>query len=93
MKELLPIGSVVLLKGAKKRLMICGRLQYLEGDSRLYEYSGCLFPEGITDPRQMYVFDGENIDQVLSIGYRDEEEQRFHKLLVEKGEEMGWRLS
>lgn len=93
MKELLPIGSVVLLKGAKRRLMICGRLQYLEGDNRLYDYSGCLYPEGITDPKQMYVFDGGSIEQVVAVGLQDEEEMHFRKILVEKGEMMGWRLS
>lgn len=92
MKELLPIGSVVLLKGAKKRLMICGRLQYLEGDNRLYDYSGCLYPEGLTDPRQLYVFDAGSIEQVVAVGLRDEEELRFHNILVERGEKMEWRL-
>lgn len=30
-RELLPIGSVVLLKGGEKRVMICGRIQTRAG--------------------------------------------------------------
>lgn len=36
MKELLPIGSVVLLKDGKKRLMICGRIQRKVGEEKCY---------------------------------------------------------
>ena len=50
--KLLPIGSVVLLKEAKKRLMIIGYYPTIiseEGNTTTYDYSGCLFPEGIID--------------------------------------------
>lgn len=47
-KNLLPIGSVVLLRGGEKRLMICGRIQTRAGSDKVYDYSACLYPEGIT---------------------------------------------
>ena len=35
-KGLLPIGSVVLLKDSKKRLMIQGRVQKIKGQDQIY---------------------------------------------------------
>ena len=46
-KNLLPIGSVVLLKGGEKRVMICGRIQAKSGENTIYDYSACYYPEGI----------------------------------------------
>ena len=49
-KDLLPIGSVVLLKGGDKKIMVCGRIQAKEGENTIYDYSACYYPEGIVDP-------------------------------------------
>mgnify|MGYP003560431573 CR=1 FL=1 len=38
-KDLLPIGSVVLLKGGDKKIMVCGRIQDKEGENTIYDYS------------------------------------------------------
>ena len=40
-KDLLPIGSVVLLRGGTKRVMICGRIQARAGSARISDYSAC----------------------------------------------------
>ena len=53
--QLLPIGSVVLLEGAEKRLMICGRIQTDTATGTTYDYSGCLYPDGIIDSSQIYM--------------------------------------
>ena len=46
-KDLLPVGSIVLLKGGEKRLMICGILQSeASEDAKNYDYLGTLYPEG-----------------------------------------------
>ena len=37
--EFLPIGSVVLLEGGNKRIMICGRIQAQAGSDIIYDYS------------------------------------------------------
>ena len=38
----LPIGSVVSLYGAEKRLMVLGYVKYLKGDeTKVYDYCGC----------------------------------------------------
>ena len=36
-KDMLPIGSVVLLKGGDKRVMICGRIQAKPGENVIYD--------------------------------------------------------
>ena len=44
-KKLLPIGTVVYLKDGKKPLMIIGFCAM--SDSKVFDYSGCLYPEGV----------------------------------------------
>lgn len=86
MKNFLPIGSVVLLKDAAKRLMICGRIQMRtdEGERKLYDYCGCLYPEGILDPERTFLFNNEDIDKVFYMGMQDEEEFKFRAYILEK---------
>ena len=64
-RNLLPIGSVVLLKGGEKRIMICGRIQTRAGEDIIYDYSACYYPEGIVDPKQMFFFNNDAIDKVF----------------------------
>lgn len=86
-KDLLPIGSVVLLKGGNKRVMICGRIQTRTGEEKIYDYSACYFPEGIVDTSNMFFFDRDAIDVIFFIGCQDEEELRFrHEVLDTLGE-------
>lgn len=76
-ENLLPLGSVVLVKGGNKRVMITGRIQARSGDERVYDYSACYYPEGIVNPREMFFFDHDGIDRLYFIGFQDEEELRF----------------
>ena len=85
-KRLLPIGSVVLLKEGKKRLMICGRIQAKAGENTIYDYSACLYPEGIVDPGSMYFFNNDAIDRVYFMGFQDPEEVAYSEALSNLGE-------
>jgi hypothetical protein len=71
---LLPVGSVVLLKGATRKIMIVGICQGLkeEGDV-LYDYSGLLHPYGYMDRNTIFLFNHEQIVEVCSVGYMDDE--------------------
>lgn len=74
----LPIGSVVLLKNSTKKLMITGFAQVSADDpSRIYDYVGCVFPEGFIGPDQTYLFDSHQIENVFFIGYQDQEQMAF----------------
>ena len=82
--KFLPIGSVVLLKGAKKRLMIMGhRIVAKENISKIYDYSGCLYPEGNINSELNILFDHENVEKIYLLGYSDEEEKEYRKNLLE----------
>lgn len=82
MKNFLPVGSVVLLKGAKKRLMIIGRIQVC--DRKIYKYSGVLYPEGYLGDDKLYVFNEEDVDVLYYKGMQDEEEFQFEEQLIEQ---------
>ncbi|MBQ7016917.1 MAG: DUF4176 domain-containing protein [Firmicutes bacterium] len=84
MKQYLPIGSVVLLKNGKKKVMIYGRRQRRVVDvDKEYDYLACLYPEGNIDEDYMYLFDEDSIDQVVFRGYSDDEEDAFVQALNE----------
>ena len=83
-KDLLPLGSVVLLKDGNKRVMICSRVQTRAGGDKIYDYAACYYPEGIVASDGMFFFDHDAIAKVFFIGFQDEEELYFHKEVLEK---------
>lgn len=83
-ENLLPIGSVVLLKGGNKRIMICGRIQAKDGENVIYDYSACYYPEGIIDPESMFFFNRDAIEKVYFIGFQDNEELEFRDKVLNK---------
>lgn len=83
-KELLPIGSIVLLKDSKKRLMICGiRQTGKEQPDREYDYMGVFYPEGHIGDEYNFLFDHTDIDQIFFRGFSDIERQNFIERLDE----------
>ena len=73
-EKYLPIGSVVLLKDAKKRVMITGfAAKGKETGDKMFDYMGCLYPEGVISSEQNLLFNHEQIDKIFYIGYIDEE--------------------
>ena len=82
-KELLPIGSVVLLKNGKKRLMIFGVKQTDKATGIEYDYISVLYPEGNIGEAAQYMFNHSDIEQVFFMGYTDEERDAFLEKLNE----------
>lgn len=70
----LPIGSVVLLKEAKKRIMVYGRKMKSKDDDQEYDYIGCLYPEGYLESDDVILFNHDQIQMVYFIGFQDLEE-------------------
>ncbi len=83
---MLPVGSVVLLKGGEKRVMICGRIQTKSGEDTIFDYSACMFPDGIVDPTKMIFFNRDDIERVFFIGLQDAEELAYAAKIKELGE-------
>lgn len=88
-RNLLPIGSVVRLRDGNKRLMVCGRVQTDVATGKTYDYSACLYPEGMINSEEMYLFDNENIKTLFFVGFQDEEEIAFRKFIDEQLAEQG----
>ena len=44
---------------------------------KMYDYTGCLYPEGIINSNEICLFDNNQIEQVFFKGYVDEEETKF----------------
>ena len=78
MAEYLPVGSVVLLEGGKKKTIIMGILQMdAETPERVYDYLGVPYPEGYLGHGSSYLFDHSDIAQLVYCGYNDAERQGF----------------
>lgn len=83
--NILPIGTVVMLKGGTKRVMIIGfgAIQKTNKD-KMWDYSGCLYPEGFLASNQTCLFDHNQIEKIYHLGLADdEEEKKFKKTLNE----------
>ena len=74
--EYLPLGSIVLLKGGTKKVMIIARgLEVkLEGKITFLDYGGVQYPEGLIGDELAY-FNHDGIRKVIFKGYRDEDDE------------------
>ena len=77
-EKYLPIGTVVMLKGAKKRLMITGFCSMATNDpNKMFDYAGCIYPEGFLSSDQTALFNHDQIEKVYYLGFVDDEEKKF----------------
>jgi len=81
-EKFLPLGTVVLLKGAKKRVMIIGFCCLDAKDkTKVFDYSGCVYPEGMIASDKNLLFNHDQIEKIFQLGYSDEEEKLFKEKL------------
>lgn len=71
--EILPIGSVVLLKDSTKEVMIIGYCQIELATGDMWDYAGSLYPEGYMGADKVFLFNREQIDKISFIGYDTDE--------------------
>lgn len=76
-KRLLPIGSVIMLRGAKKALMVFGICQTQKDTGKEFDYIGVLWPEGNMGAKTQVLFSHDDIEQVVFTGYDTPERQTF----------------
>ncbi len=76
-RDLLPIGSVVLLKEGTKKAMIYGIKQVDKATDTEFDYLGVVYPEGNLGDGSQFFFNHDAIDQVFYRGYEDEERAAF----------------
>ena len=83
-EKFLPIGTVVMLKGGTKKVMITGFCSVSQDDdNKMYDYSGCIYPEGYVSFNQICLFDHDQIGTVFFKGYIDDEEKTFKDKLIQ----------
>ncbi|MBR4261452.1 MAG: DUF4176 domain-containing protein [Bacilli bacterium] len=78
-EKYLPVGTVVLLKGGNKRVMITSYLIFSAGeekDKKMYDYGGCRYPEGLIDSSTGIGFNHEDIEKIIHLGLEDDEEYK-----------------
>ncbi|NCB70399.1 MAG: DUF4176 domain-containing protein [Clostridia bacterium] len=82
--DLLPIGTVVMLKNGTKKLMVFGIIQSVqENPDQEYDYIGVPYPEGNMGQDYQYLFNHADVDQVFFRGFEDVDRQEFIYNLVE----------
>jgi len=88
MKNYLPLGSIVTLKGGSKKMMIYGRAQVARETGKMFDYVACLYPQGFFKPDMLLCFNEDQIEEVIFTGYTDEDEtlfvQRMNALVEER---------
>lgn len=77
-EKYLPIGTVVMLEGATKRLMITGFCAIADDNKDvMYDYVGVLYPEGTLSSDETALFNHDQIGKVYHMGLIDNEEKMF----------------
>lgn len=83
-EELLPIGSVVLLQGGTKKLMIIGiKPVAAEKPNEVYDYIGVVYPEGFLSNEHNFLFNHADINDVVFIGYNNLERKAFIEAITQ----------
>ena len=92
-EKFLPIGTVVVLKGGKKELMIINYCVKPTGkafdkngeiavdDNTMFDYGACFYPEGLLTTEQLFTFNHDQIDKVLFKGYETDDQKAMSKLI------------
>ena len=77
-KEFLPLGSVVIVKGSVKKLVLIARAIFTEvnGERKYFDYGACTYPEGVLGENIVY-FQHKDIAEVIAKGYTDEDDRRM----------------
>ncbi len=92
LKQVLPIGTIVLLKDAEKRLMVVGYQQKKNHEAtQVYDYIGCVYPEGYVGPKEMILFNHDDIEYTFALGFQNEEQTAFRKHLEAELDRMNLR--
>ncbi|NQX11501.1 DUF4176 domain-containing protein [Microbacteriaceae bacterium VKM Ac-2855] len=77
-RSFLALGSVVILNGSVKKLLIVSRGSIVEG--QFFDYGAFLYPEGMIDTNIAY-FNHDDIVKAVHEGYRDADDELAVEIL------------
>ncbi len=80
----LPIGSVILLKGATHPIMIYGRVQRIANSKEVKDYLGCPYPEGYVGDRANIFFDTSDIGKIVHMAPVSRDEEKIQEALSKR---------
>lgn len=87
--KFLPIGTVVLLEGGTKEVMITSYLITPKGTEKsIYDYGGCTFPEGVIKSEYAVGFNHGQIKEIVHMGHTNEAQKKLNTILNETCEEI-----
>lgn len=74
--EFLPLGTICIVKGNTKKLMIIARglATVIEGSTVYFDYGACLYPEGLLGDSLIY-FNSEDIQKTVHEGFTNDENE------------------
>lgn len=75
--EVLPLGTVVLLKDATRYLVVIGYSIVEQGKDKVWDYLGCPYPVGVISTNSGLLFDKDQIEKIIYRGFSDEEGDKF----------------
>lgn len=86
----LPVGTVIKLKEAEKRVVIIGIMQQANINDKveLFDYVGVPYPEGFFGTESTILFQEEDIEIVQSLGFSDIERQQLISNIAELMEQL-----
>ena len=90
-KDLLPIGSVVILRDGEQPLMIYGIMQSdweggLFKKPKEFDYVSVPYPQGNLGAGMTFLFNHEDIKEIIFRGYESKERNKFLDELIDRYE-------
>lgn len=49
----------------------------------MFDYVACFYPEGNISPEYTFLFNHDDVEEVIFYGYKDEEEEKFIEAISE----------
>ena len=92
--KFLPIGTVVLLKGGKREIMITSYCIIPNGEvydkngkvdnpqQQIFDYGACFYPEGMIVSDQTFAFNHDQIDRICYMGYETDKQKNLSDALL-----------
>lgn len=74
--DFLPVGSVVIIKGNIRKMMVIARgvMTKIEGQMLFFDYGAVLYPDGLINDKIIY-FNHQDIHSVVFKGFEDDDEK------------------